>query len=54
MFEFTCNTKDFLRVIMDERRLLEILLVLKIKKRQNEVTIVTISEPLIFFHLYAY
>ena len=53
MFEFTCNTKDFLRVIKDERRLLEILLVLKLKKRQNEVTIVTISELLNFFHLYA-
>ena len=47
MFEFTCNTKDFLRVIKDERRLLEILLVLKLKKRQNEVTSVTISELLI-------
>ena len=56
MIEFTCNTKVFLRVIMDERRLLEILLVLKFKKRQNEflhVTIVTISAVLILFHLCA-
>ena len=56
MIEFTCNTKGFLRVIMDERRLLEILLVLKFKKRQNEflhVTIVTISAVLILFHLCA-
>ena len=41
---------------MDERRLLEILLVLKFKKRENEflhVTIVTISAVLILFHLCA-
>ena len=57
MIEFTCNTKDFLRVIKDERRLLEILLVLKFIKRQNEVlhvtTIVMISALLILFHLFA-
>ena len=56
MIEFTCNTKGFLRVIMDERRLLEILLVLKFKKRQNEflhVTTVKISAVLILFHLCA-
>ena len=56
MIEFTCNTKDFLRVIEDEIRLLEILLVLKFIKRQNEVlhvTIVTISALLILFHLCA-
>ena len=54
MFEFTCNTKVFLRVINDEKKLLENLLVLKLKKKQlNEVLHVKICALLILFPLWA-